>query len=89
MEKQLNIIESKILECLETMKHTDERALKCFKLGLDFRTTYPEEYTLYVNAREKYNELEIERDEIKRLIEEENGRRNEENNHLGDEYGAS
>lgn len=85
MERQLNIIESKILECLEIMKRTDERALKCFKLGLDFRTTYPEEYELYINAREKYNELEIKRDEIKRLIEEENARRNKENYHLGDE----
>lgn len=87
--EELNIIESKMLEQLEIMSRTDERALKCFKLGLDFQQTYPDEYVLYTIAREKYNELEIERDEIKRLIEEENARRNEENYHLGDEQWTS
>lgn len=41
-----------------TMRKTDAHAAKCLKLGLSFKETYPDEYTEYVKARERYNEIE-------------------------------
>ena len=37
------------------MQKSDEHALKCAKSGLDFRETYPEDWTAYEAAREEYN----------------------------------
>ena len=40
------------------MRKSDEHALKCAKSGLDFKTTYPDDWTAYEAARVKYNENE-------------------------------
>ena len=37
------------------MQKSDEHALKCAKSGLDFRETYPEDWTAYEAAREECN----------------------------------
>lgn len=45
-------------ELLAVMKSSDDHAAKCMKLGLKFKTQYPDEYTAYEAAREEYNENE-------------------------------
>lgn len=40
------------------MRKSDDHALKCAKSGLDFKTTYPDDWTAYEAARQKYNENE-------------------------------
>ena len=40
------------------MRKSDEHALKCAKSGLDFQTTYPDDWAAYETARVKYNETE-------------------------------
>lgn len=46
-EQQLNL--------LSIMAKSDAHASKCAKLGLTFSDEYPEEYSEYCSAREKYN----------------------------------
>ena len=46
-EQQLNL--------LSIMAKSDAHASKCAKLGLVFSDEYPEEYSEYCSAREKYN----------------------------------
>ena len=58
MEK-INEIERRQLELRATMQRSDEHALKCFKSGLDFKTTYPQDWQSYETARQEYNENEL------------------------------
>lgn len=58
MEK-INEIERRQLELRAVMQRSDEHALKCFKSGLDFRTTYPQDWQSYEAARQEYNENEL------------------------------
>ena len=63
-EQQLNL--------LSVMAKSDAHASKCAKLGLIFADEYPEEYTEYCSAREKYNENQDSIAELKAAcIEEE------------------
>ena len=53
--EEINALERRQLELRATMQKSDEHALKCAKSGLDFRETYPEDWTAYETAREEYN----------------------------------
>lgn len=46
-------------ELKEIMANSDKYASKCFKLGLSFKDTYPEEYEAYTIANDEYNKNEI------------------------------
>ena len=63
MEK-INEIERRQLELRAVMQRSDEHALKCFKSGLDFKTTYPQDWTSYETARKEYNENETALSEL-------------------------
>ena len=54
----INALERRQLELRATMAKSDEHALKCAKSGLDFRETYPDDWTAYEAARQEYNENE-------------------------------
>lgn len=56
--ERINALERRQLELRATMRKSDEHALKCFKSGLDFRETYPDDWTAYEAARQEYNENE-------------------------------
>ena len=53
--ERINALEHRQLELRATMQKSDEHALKCAKSGLDFKETYPEDWTAYEAAREEYN----------------------------------
>lgn len=53
--EEINALERRQLELRATMQKSDEHALKCAKSGLDFRETYPDDWTAYEAAREEYN----------------------------------
>lgn len=57
--EKINEIERRQLELRATMQRSDEHALKCFKSGLDFKTTYPQDWQSYETARQEYNENEL------------------------------
>lgn len=57
--ERINGIERRQLELRAVMQRSDEHALKCFKSGLDFRTTYPQDWQSYEAARQEYNENEL------------------------------
>jgi hypothetical protein len=57
--ERINEIERRQLELRAVMQKSDEHALKCFKSGLDFRTTYPQDWQSYEAARQEYNENEL------------------------------
>lgn len=57
--EKINGIERRQLELRAVMQRSDEHALKCFKSGLDFRTTYPQDWQSYEAARQEYNENEL------------------------------
>ena len=57
--ERINEIERRQLELRAVMQRSDEHALKCFKSGLDFRTTYPQDWQSYEAARQEYNENEL------------------------------
>ena len=57
--EQINEKERRQLELRATMQRSDEHALKCFKSGLDFKTTYPQDWQAYEAARQEYNENEL------------------------------
>lgn len=63
MEK-INGIERRQLELRAVMQKSDEHALKCFKSGLNFQETYPEDWTSYETARKEYNENETALSEL-------------------------
>lgn len=56
--ERINALERRQLELRATMQKSDEHALKCAKSGLDFRETYPDDWTAYEAARQEYNENE-------------------------------
>ena len=56
--ENINALERRQLELRATMQKSDEHALKCAKSGLDFRETYPDDWTAYEAARQEYNENE-------------------------------
>lgn len=56
--EKINELERRQLELKAVMHKSDEHALKCTKSGLDFKTTYPEDWTSYETARQEYNENE-------------------------------
>ncbi len=56
--EEINALERRQLELRATMQKSDEHALKCAKSGLDFRETYPDDWTAYEAAREEYNRNE-------------------------------
>ena len=58
--EEINALERRQLELRATMQKSDEHALKCAKSGLDFRETYPGDWTAYEAAREEYNRNETE-----------------------------
>ncbi len=56
--EKINELSTRQLELRATMQKSDEHALKCAKSGLDFKETYPDDWTEYELAREEYNENE-------------------------------
>lgn len=62
-EKQ-SVLKEELLALQRTMRQSDEHAIKCQKLGLDFKTEYPSDYTAYTAARERYNQAEQELAEL-------------------------
>ena len=57
--EKINEIERRQLDLRAVMQRSDEHALKCFKSGLDFKTTYPQDWQSYETARQEYNENEL------------------------------
>lgn len=55
---QLDEAESLLLEIKERIAKSDEHALKCYKLGISFSETYPEDFEEYEHARAEYNSQE-------------------------------
>lgn len=62
-EKQ-NALTSELLRLQGIMRDSDAHAMKCWKLGLDFKTEYPHDYESYTEAREAYNRVEEELAEL-------------------------
>lgn len=62
--ERINEIERRQLELRAVMQRSDEHALKCFKSGLNFQETYPEDWTSYETARKEYNENETALSEL-------------------------
>jgi hypothetical protein len=56
---------------LAVMAESDSHAAKCAKLGLDFKTSYPEDYAAYTAANEEYNANETKMEELRAKLEEE------------------
>ena len=56
--KKINALERDQHVRRAIMRQSDEHALKCAKSGLDFKTTYPDDWAAYEAARVKYNENE-------------------------------
>lgn len=56
--EQINALECDQHAQRAIMRQSDEHALKCAKSGLDFKTTYPDDWAAYEAARVKYNENE-------------------------------
>lgn len=54
-QQQINILESRQLELRAIMTQSDDRAIKCFKKGISFEHTYPEDYAQYEAANAEYN----------------------------------
>lgn len=69
--ERINEIERRQLELRAVMQRSDEHALKCFKSGLDFRETYPQDWQSYEAARQEYNENELVLAELYGLWEQE------------------
>ena len=45
-QRQIDTLESRQLELRAIMAQSDDRAVKCFKNGISFKETYPEDYAL-------------------------------------------
>lgn len=54
-QQQINTLESRQLELRAIMAQSDDRAVKCFKNGISFKETYPEDYARYETANAEYN----------------------------------
>lgn len=59
IQQQINRVQSRQLELRAIMAESDDRASKCFKSGVSFRETYPEDSARYEAANEEYNANEI------------------------------
>lgn len=59
IQHQINALQSRQLELRAVMAQSDDRASKCFKSGVSFRETYPEDFARYQAANEEYNANEI------------------------------
>lgn len=59
IQQQINELQSRQLELRAVMAQSDDRASKCFKSGVSFRETYPEDFAQYQAANEEYNANEI------------------------------
>ena len=55
LRQQLSALESRQIELRNTMAASDAHASKCAKLGLDFKITYPDDYTAYIAANDEFN----------------------------------
>lgn len=55
LQQQINFMESRQLELRAIMAQSDDRASKCFKSGVSFRETYPEDFARYEAANAEYN----------------------------------
>ncbi len=64
-------LKEELLALQRTMRQSDEHAIKCQKLGLDFKAEYPSDYAAYTAARERYNQAEQELEELDRMNTEE------------------
>lgn len=54
-QHQIDNLESRQLELRAIMAQSDDRAIKCFKQGISFEHTYPEDYAQYEVANAEYN----------------------------------
>lgn len=70
MEKY-NALTAELLKQQSIMRKSDEHAMKCQKLGLDFGKTYPDDYKAYEQAREAYNNVEQAIAELEDVVPEE------------------
>lgn len=59
IQQQINAMQSRQLELRAIMAQSDDRASKCFKSGVPFRDTYPEDFARYEAANAEYNANEI------------------------------
>lgn len=71
LQLQINALESRQLELRAVMASSDERASKCFKSGVSFRETYPEDFARYEAANAEYNANERTLAELQRQAERE------------------
>ena len=55
LRQQISALESRQIELRNTMAASDAHASKCAKLGLDFKTTYPDDYAAYIAANDEFN----------------------------------
>lgn len=55
IQQQINALQSRQLALRALMAASDDRAAKCFKNGLSFRETYPEDFARYEAANAEYN----------------------------------
>lgn len=55
---QRELYEKEIDELKSFLKSTDYCVVKCYEMGLDVATEYPEEHATRIAARERINELE-------------------------------
>ena len=70
--EKYNALTAELLKQQSIMRKSDAHAIKCQKLGLDFKKVYPDEFSVYYNAREAYNKAEHELAELELVeIEEE------------------
>lgn len=83
-QRQIDTLESRQLELRAIMAQSDDRAVKCFKNGISFKETYPEDYARYEAANAEYNRNETTLAELKakraeeRAAEEEQSLKNRE-----------
>ena len=57
-QRQIDTLESRQLELRAVMAKSDDRAVKCFKNGISFKETYPEDCARYETASAEYNKNE-------------------------------
>lgn len=62
--EEIQRLEERQLELLSIMRRSDDRAVKCSKLGRSFEHDYPEEYAAYVAANKEYNANEAKMAEL-------------------------
>lgn len=53
--EELRVLESRQLELQAIMASSDAHASKCAKMGLKYKTQYPDDYAAYEAAWKEYN----------------------------------